>query len=122
MPTEPAVPTLSEVVHRAVTVCDPEGDNDGLAQFLERFRDADEPITAEPDVELRIAEGKGAIDPQDEDPAVVMAAAVATYLAFRRDELPEEREELLRLAARAEFDGKPPPEVADWLASEGAAA
>ena len=115
------MPTLSEIVHRAVTVCDPEGTNDGLAQFLERFRDADEPITAEPDVELRIAEAKGVIDPQDEDPAVVMAAAVATYLAFRRDELPDEREELLRLAARAEFHGRPPAEVADWLATEGVA-
>jgi hypothetical protein len=121
MPTEPAVPTLSEVVHRAVTVCDPEGDHEGLAQFLARFEDSDEPITAEADIEQRIAEGKGAIDPQDEDPAVVMAAAVATYLAFRRSELPDAREELLRLAARAEFDGKPPPEVARWLEAEGVA-
>jgi hypothetical protein len=122
MPTEPAVPTLSEVVHRAVTVCDPDGANDGLAQFLERFEDNDEPITAEADVEEKIAEAKGAIDPQDEDPAVVMAAAVATYLAFRRDELPDQRDEILRLAARAEFDGKPPPEVAEWLEAEGVAA
>jgi hypothetical protein len=119
MPTEPAVPTLSEVVHRAVTVCDPEGGHEGLAQFLERFEDSDEPITGEADIETRIAEAKGTIDPQDEDPALVMAAAVATYLAFRRTELAGDREELLRLAARAEFDGKPPPEVARWLDAEG---
>jgi hypothetical protein len=49
-----------------------------------------------------------------------MAAAVTTYLGFRRDEVDEEREHLLRLAARAEFDGgDPPPEVVDWLAEEG---
>ncbi len=119
MPTEPAVPTLSDVVHRAVTACDPAGDNEGLAQFLERFSDSDEPITAEADIEERIAEAKGAIDPQDEDPPVVMAAAVATYLAFRRTELTDERGELLRLAARAEFDGKPPAPVAEWLAAQG---
>jgi hypothetical protein len=122
MPTEPAVPTVSEVVHRAVTVCDPEGDEEGLAQFLERFEDSDEPITAETDVESRLAEEKGAIDPQDEDPALVMAAAVATYLAHRRTEIPAEREEILRLAARAEFDGNPPAAIAEWLAAEGVAA
>ena len=112
-------PTLAEVVHRAVEVCDPEGAEDGPADLLRRFEDRDEPVTAEDDVELQIAEAKGAIDPQDEDPVVVMTAAVATYLAFRRTELERDREELLRLAARAEFDGKPPPHVAPWLAEQG---
>lgn len=119
MPAEPAVPTLSQVVHRAVTAVDPDGDDEGLAQLLDRFADSDEPITAEPDVETRLAEAKGALDPQDEDPALQMAAAVATYLAHRRTEIPADREEILRLAARAEFDGKPPPGVAGWLAAEG---
>jgi hypothetical protein len=114
-------PTLAEVVHRAVEVCDPEGSEDGPADLLRRFEDRDEPVTAENDVELEIAEAKGAIDPQDEDPVAVMTAAVATYLAFRRTELERDREELLRLAARAEFDGKPPPHVADWLAEQGVA-
>src|SRR4051794_11464249 len=112
MSTEPGVPTLSEVVHRAVTVCDPDGDDQGLAELLERFEDSDEPVTAEPDVESTLAEAKGVVDPQDDDPAVQMAAAVATYLAHRRTQMPSEREELLRLAARAEFEGKPPPHVA----------
>jgi hypothetical protein len=112
-------PTLAEVVHRAVEVCDPEGSEDGPADLLRRFEDRDEPVTADNDVELEIAEAKGAIDPQDEDPVAVMTAAVATYLAFRRTELERDREELLRLAARAEFDGKPPPNVADWLAEQG---
>jgi hypothetical protein len=97
----------------------PTADHDGLAQFLERFEDSDEPITADADVESMLAEGKGAIDPQDEDPAVVMAAAVATYLAHRRTEIPAEREEILRLAARAESHGKPPAAVAEWLAAQG---
>jgi|SRR5215211_2462363 len=119
MPTEPSVPTLSQVVRRAVTVCDPDGDDEGLAAFLERFEDNDEPITADADVEVTLAEAKGALDPQDEDPAIQMAAAAATYLAYRRTEIADDREEILRLAARAEFDGKPPPEVAGWLAAEG---
>jgi hypothetical protein len=112
-------PTLADVVHRAAEVTDPEGHNDGVSDLLRRFEDRDEPVTAEPDVELEIAEAKGAVDPQDEDPVVVMMAAVATYLAFRRTEIERDREELLRLAARAEFDGHPPDVVADWLAEQG---
>jgi hypothetical protein len=119
MPTEPLPPTLFEVVHRAAEVADPTGAEEGVAQFLARFEDRDEPVTALADVEEEIAEQKGAVDPQDEDPAVVMAAAVAVYLAFRRTELGDDRQELLRLAARAEFDGHPPPHVSDWLATQG---
>ncbi len=112
-------PTLAEVVHRAVEVCDPVGAEDGPADLLRRFEDRDEPVTAAGDVEEQIAEAKGAIDPQDEDPVVVMTAAVATYLAFKRTELDRDREGLLRLAARAEFDGHPPQPVAGWLAAQG---
>ena len=112
-------PTLFDVVHRAAEVADPEGANDGVSDLLRRFEDRDEPVTAEPDIEEEIAEAKGAVDPQDEDPEVVIMAAVATYLAFRRTELERDREELLRLAARAEFDGQPPPLVADWLTEQG---
>jgi hypothetical protein len=112
-------PTLAEVVHRAVEVADPDGAEEGPAELLRRFEDRDEPVTAEADVEQELAEVKGAIDPQDEDPPVVMTAAVATYLAFRRTELERGREELLRLAARAEFDGKPPEHVARWLDEQG---
>ena len=112
-------PSLADVVHRAAEVVDPAGHADGVSDLLARFEDRDEPVTAEPDVELEIAEAKGAIDPQDEDPAVVMMAAIATYLAFRRTELERDREELLRLAARAEFDGQPPEPAASWLAEQG---
>ena len=119
MPTEPAVPTLFDVVHRAAEVCDAAADDDGVAQFLARFEDRDEPVTALEDPEQVIAEGKGAIDPQDEDPAVTMAAAVAVYLAHRRDQLGSSPDELLRLAARAEYDGQPPEIVATWLAEQG---
>ena len=48
-----------------------------------------------------------------------LAAAVATYLAFRRDEVDAEPGELLALAARAEFDGDPPDDVRALLAERG---
>jgi hypothetical protein len=108
-----------EVVRRAAEVCDPRDEHPEVAELVMRFEDRDEPITAITDVEEELAEGKGAVDPQDEDPAVIMAAAVAIYLAHRRTELASDPDELLRLAARAEFDGDPPPPVAEWLAARG---
>jgi hypothetical protein len=112
-------PTLFAVIHRAVEVCDPTGADDGAADLLRRFEDRDEPIGDPASAEQLIAEAKGAIDPQDEDPVVTMAAAVATYLAYRRDELRDDAGNLLVLSARAEFDGKPPEPVASWLEEQG---
>jgi hypothetical protein len=115
----PSTPTLAEVVHRAAEACDPNGAEEGPWELVERLEDRDEPVTAFEDVTEELAEARGAVDPQDEDPAVVMTVAVASYLAFRRDEIGSRDDELLRLAARAEFDGKPPPPVSDWLRDRG---
>jgi hypothetical protein len=112
-------PTLFALVHRAAEVCDPAGTEEGAAELLRRFEDRNEPIGDPAEAEQTIAEAKGAIDPQDEDPVAMMTAAVATYLAYRRDELDDDREDLLVLAARAEFDGNPPEPVASWLAGQG---
>jgi hypothetical protein len=110
-------PSLAEVVNRAVEVCDPDGVSPAAADFEERFQDRDEPVTAPEDVELELREA--GVDPEDEDPVAVMTVAVATYLAYRRTELDRDRGHLLRLAARAEFDGEPPEHVARWLAEQG---
>jgi hypothetical protein len=122
MPTDPEPVTLSDVVHRAVVVVDPGG-NAGLEDLLARFEDDDEALgsTAAEIAAQRIAEESGALDPQAEDPAVQLAAAVATYLAFRRDELDEDPRTLLELAARAEFEGHPPAGVEELLAERGVA-
>jgi hypothetical protein len=107
------------VVHRAVEIADPEAASADLERFLRWFEDRDEPITALPDVDADLAEAVTAIDPEGDSPALAMARAVTTYLAYRRDEIGDDRETVLRLAARAEFDDQPPERVADWLASEG---
>jgi hypothetical protein len=119
MPTEPDPITLSQIIHRAVEVCDPSGTDTDLADLYLRFEDTDEPVTAIEDIEQRLAEAAGALDPEAEIPSVQMATAVATYLAFRRDQLDEDGEDLLRHAARAEFNGNPPPAVANWLEEQG---
>ena len=120
MPTNPEPVTLSETVHRAVVVVDPEG-SAGLEDLLARFEDDDEPLdsTSAQIAEQRIAEEAGKLDPEAEDPAVQMATTVTTYLAYRRDELDEEPRTLLELAARAEFEGHPPAGVDDLLAERG---
>jgi hypothetical protein len=114
-------PTLFQVFHRAVEVVDPSGEF-GVADVLEKVEDSDEPVTALEDIDGTLAELKGFFDPQDEDPAVMMVFAVATYLAFRRDEIEDDPADLLRLAARAEFDGSPPGNVRAWLDAQGVAA
>src|SRR5215210_1846464 len=116
MPTEPETPTVFEVVQRAADVCDPQGEQLEVGELLGRFEDRDEPITALEDPEAELAEG-AALDEDLAGPAELMTVAVATYLAHRRDEMDGDREELLRLAARAEFAGDPPAPVRDWLAA-----
>jgi hypothetical protein len=119
MPTEPEPTTLFDVAKRAVEVCDPQ-DRDGvLGDFLRQFEDADEPITAIGNVDERVALASEGVDSEVEDPAVQMAGAVIVYLAHRRDEVDDDPEDILRLAARAEYKGDPPEWIADWLADRG---
>ena len=119
MGTEPEVVTLSELVRRAAEVVDPDGAEAAVTALVERFEDRDEPVTAIADVAQELEEAREAIDPGPNEPAAVMAAAVATYLAFRRTEVGDDRETLLRLAARAELPAEPEPSVASWLAAQG---
>lgn len=120
MPTEPQPVTLAEVVHKAVEVCE-DSASEGLDELLERFEDADEPITAVEDVELRLDETLGPPDADENDASLTMARAVILYLAHRRDEIDADPIELLSLAARAEFGGRPPEHVAVWLSEQGIA-
>ena len=121
MPTEPEPLTLFEVAKRAVEICDPEGGDAPLGDFLVQFEDADEPITTVVNLEERVALASEGVDAEVEDPAVQMAGAVILYLAHRRDEMDDDPEAILRLAARAEYKGDPPGWIADWLADRGVA-
>jgi hypothetical protein len=48
-----------------------------------------------------------------------MAQAVVLYLAHRLDHTEDDPDEILALAARSEFDGRPPEPVAQWLETNG---
>src|SRR3954451_22734586 len=102
MPTEPHVATLAEVVRVACEVADPTGADDRVTDLLTRFEDRDEPVTTVADVEEQLAEAHGIIDPEHDSEALRNAVAVATYLAFRRDQLHEDPDELIRRATAAE--------------------
>lgn len=119
MGMEPQPVTFGEVVRRAVEACDPADEDAVLGQLLERFEDADEPITAVDDLESQLADAAGAADPEIEDPAVSVAVATVLYLAHRRDMLGAHDADVLRLAARAEWHGDPPEAVTAWLADRG---
>lgn len=118
MPTEPEPLTLSEIVHRAVEVCE-DSTSQGLDELLQRFEDADEPITGIEDVEARLVAAIGPVEFDEDDAALTMARAVIVYLAHRRDEFEQDDIELVRLAARAEFHGSPPAHVERWLDRQG---
>jgi hypothetical protein len=120
MPTEPDPLTLSEAARRAAEVVDPADDDPDVADLLTQFEDADEPIRSVlPTLEDRVAEAVGRIDPDGGLPAVQMMGAVITYLGHRTDEATDVEADILRLAARSEFEGDPPPVVEEWLADQG---
>jgi hypothetical protein len=114
MPTDRTLISLSDLVRRAAAIVDPEEADPAVAELVLRHEDADEPVRGLLDrLEERIAWGA------DEEPSVVMAQAVVLYLAHRLDEYDDVPEDILRLAARSEFDAQPPEPVADWLADQG---
>jgi hypothetical protein len=106
--------TLSELVRRATAIVDADGVDDAVTNFATRHEDDDIPVRAVLDgLEERIAWGA------DEDAPVVMAQAVVLYLAHRLDEVEDDPDDILALAARSEFDGQPPEPVQDWLSANG---
>jgi hypothetical protein len=106
--------TLSDLVRRAGAIVDVDGLDEAVSEFVRRHEDDDMPVRGILDgLDERIAFGA------DEDPSVVMAQAVVLYLAHRLDEVDDDPESILALAARSEFDGEPPEPVARWLEANG---
>lgn len=102
MPTEPHTPTLAEVVRVACDAADPSASDPAVTDLLTRFEDRDEPVTTVIDVEQQLAEAHGIIDPDHDSEALSNAVAVTTYLAFRRDQMRADPDELIRRANAAE--------------------
>jgi hypothetical protein len=113
-------PTVFEVVRRAVDIADPEGVDEEVAEFLRMYEDRDEPVTALGTERTReFFEAADGLMGDVRVPPLIIAAAVATYLAYRRDELDDDADDILTLAMRAEFGRHVPGDVADWLGLRG---
>jgi hypothetical protein len=115
-------PSVADVVRRAVAICDPDGADDLVTDFLLAYEDSDEPVTALEGRDRDFFEAAERVQGSMPGAGVQMAAAIATYVAFRRDELTDDDADLLRLAARAEYGENPPEEIALWLQDAGVAA
>jgi len=114
MTSDRSLITLSDLVRRATAIVDADGVDDAVTNFAVRHEDDDIPVRGILDgLEERLNFGV------DEDPSVVMAQAVVLYLAHRLDELDDDPDEILTLAARSEFDGDPPQAVREWLSRNG---
>ncbi len=114
MTSDRSLITLSDLVRRATAIVDADGVDDAVTNFAVRHEDDDIPVRGILDgLEERLSFGV------DEDPSVVMAQAVVLYLAHRLDELDDDADEILTLAARSEFDGDPPQAVREWLSRNG---
>jgi hypothetical protein len=119
VPTEPTPVLLSEIVRRAAEIVDPDDEDAAVGDFERMFEDADEPVSALDDVQERVAIALAELDPAVANGSLSMAGALTIYLSFRRDELDGDGKELIRLTTRAEWEGRPPAAVADWLAERG---
>ena len=119
MPTEPDPITLSEIARRATEIVDPNGADDDVTHLFTQLEDDDRPITTVQNLEERLAFAEDGLNADGENPSVDMANALILYLAHRRDHLEHDPEDVLRLAARAEWDGKPPAAVQNWLEERG---
>src|SRR3954466_15173676 len=117
MPTEPRPLSLADVARRAVQILDPTDEDALLGDYFLQFEDADEPVTGIQNLEERLALAAEGVDADVSDPTIALANAVILYLAHRRDEMDDDPDDILRLAARAEWHGDAPEAVSDWLAA-----
>ncbi|HZE06338.1 MAG TPA: hypothetical protein VE127_14000 [Solirubrobacteraceae bacterium] len=119
MPTEPTPVTLAQVVRRVCDIVDPDDDDPIIGDYERVFEDADMPVAGLDDVQTRVATALSDLDPAVANGSLSIAGALTVYLSFRRDELEADPEHLIRLAVRAEWEGKPPEPVSGWLATRG---
>lgn len=106
-------------MRRAATICDPDGADDLVTDFLLAYEDSDAPVSSLEGRDREFFETAERVRGAMPGVSVQIAAAVATYIAFRRDEIGDDDADLLRLAARAEFGENPPEEITAWLQDAG---
>ena len=110
-------PSVSDVVRRAVELCDPDDVDQTLGRLEQQFEDDDEPITAVENLEERLAIALEGADYEAENPAVAVASALVLHLAAHPGEVDsdEDPDQVIDRAVKAQWRHGPPRSVADWL-------
>ncbi len=113
------VPTVSDVLRRAVALVDSEGHDDIARELQLVYEDDDRPAAGEGESlreELRgTLEG---LDPNGDSGGAAVAAAVASFLATQ-PEGGSDGSATVREAVRVEWHGEPPEHVRTWLSDHG---
>ncbi len=110
-------PSVSDVVRRAVELCDPDDVDQTLGRLEQQFEDDDEPITAVESLEERLAIAVEGADYEAENPAVAVASALVFHLAAHPGEVDsdEDPDQVIRRAVKAQWPHGAPRYVAEWL-------
>jgi len=119
MPTEPRPVSLAQVVRRAAQIVDPDDEDAAVGDFQLAFEDDDEPVRGIGDVEALVSDVLARLDPAVANGSLAMAGAITVYLSYRRDELHGHPSEIIKLAARSEWEKEPPEVVREWLDDRG---
>jgi hypothetical protein len=110
-------PSVSDIVRRAVEICDPDDVDPALGRLEEQFEDDDEPVTAVGNLEERLGIALEGADYEGENPALAVASAIAIYLAAHPYDIDRgDADAVTRLAVRDQWRGDPPRYVEEWLA------
>jgi hypothetical protein len=111
-------PSVSDVVRRAVELCDPDDVDPTLGRLERQLEDDDEPVTAVENLEERLAIALEGADYDGENPAVAVASAVVLYLAAHPREIDNGGDPggVVQRAVRAQWRGDAPSYVDAWLA------
>lgn len=116
---ETNVPTVSEVVRRAVALVDPDGADPIVPELELAYEDDDRAAPGLGDSlrdELRgTVEG---LDPERTSGAAAAAAAVAFFLSTQPAGGADDAA-TLRAAVRVAYGGEPPEHLRAWLAGQG---
>lgn len=108
-------PTVADAVGRAAALCDPDGAETAVQALHEGFEDDTRPATSVEDLAGELQETVDALDADGDSPAARMAVAAAVWLATNPAQA-DNREHVLREAARLHFRGDLPEDVESWLA------
>jgi hypothetical protein len=112
---EHETPTVADVVRQAAGIVDPSDSLALVGELEQWFEDDDDPVRTVPNLDRRLAAAVEKIDPDGEEPAVTVAAAVVLYLSTEPRHAPSDAEGVIDQAVKLEFGDDVPDRIAEWL-------